>query len=571
MASYENFYKGSYSTLEPEFGDYIGYTYKFGAGRIGAPTSPQTADQIKQVTSRLSEGMRTVEMQVLSPETLEAIPKDHLKEINRLAKLTGSEMTMHAPVIDPAGFTKEGWSETNRDEAERRLLEAVERGHEMNPEGNIPVTIHASTLPAAEFTQEGQESVAAVDPESGKLVTFKREERFEPEEGKVVAYSPKEELEHFNDMQWREQIRLLEERKAEIDALFMESRKISQKLEEKEKKGEELSQADLTEGSAAIAGIKRARALSAHLNAALRGIYPKAYEYDEEARAELEKAAAGYRADLEEIEKIREPLQAGFMLNIANEKLIEGLRYASPKFYKPVEEFAIDKASKTLGNVAFEAYKQFGETAPVISVENVFPNMAFSRAEQLRNLIEESRKQFVENAVNEGMSRGEAKREAEKHIGATWDTGHINLLRKEGFGEEKIIEETKTIAPYIKHVHLTDNFGYADTHLPPGMGKVPVKGIMEELEKAGYSGKFIAEAGGFAKEFKISPHPYVLEALGSPLYHPIMAPYWSKSGYGAVFPEHYVSIYGTGFAGVPAELGGMMPGKKSRFAGTPAE
>jgi len=259
------------------------------------------------------------------------------------------------------------------------------------------------------------------------------------------------------------------------------------------------------------------------------------------------------------------------MLSLANQRLIEGLRQGSPEFYRPVEEFALDKASKTLGDVAFEAYKQFGETAPIISVENVFPNMAFSTAEQLKRLIEESRKQFVENAISEGMSRGEAKREAEKHIGATWDVGHINMLRKAGFEEEKIIEETKKIAPYIKHVHLTDNFGYADTHLPPGMGKVPVKRIMEELEKAGYSGKMIAEAGGFAKEFKVSPHPYVLEALKSPLYYPIMAPYWSKSGYGAVFPEQHVSMYGAGFAGVPAELGGAMPGKKSRFAGTPAE
>ena len=556
MASYENFYKGSYSTLEPEFGDYIGYGYRLGAGRIGAPTSPQTADQIKQVTSRLSEGMRTVEMQVLSPETLETIPKEHLKEINRLAKLTGSEMTMHAPIIDPAGFTKEGWSETNRDEAERRLLEAVERGHEMNPEGNIPVTIHASTLPAAEFTQEGQESLTAVDPESGKLVTFKREERFDPQRGEVIVYSPERELEIFNETQWNEQIRSLLERKAEIDTLIAESMEVIERVGEKEKKGE-LNKAESAEVEGARVKIGNARLLSEHLNATLIGIYPKVYKDDPKARAALEKAAAEYREEAD--------------INLANQRLIKGIAQAHPVFYKPVEEFAIDKASKTLGNVAFEAYKQFGETAPVISVENVFPNMAFSRAEQLRNLIEESRKQFVENAVNEGMSRGEAKREAEKHIGATWDTGHINLLRKEGFGEEKIIEETKTIAPYIKHVHLTDNFGYADTHLPPGMGKVPVKRIMEELEKAGYSGKLIAEAGGFAKEFKISPHPYVLEALGSPLYHPIMAPYWSRSGYGAVFPEHYVSIYGTGFAGVPAELGGMMPGKKSRFAGTPAE
>ena len=67
-----------------------------------------------------------------------------------------------------------------------------------------------------------------------------------------------------------------------------------------------------------------------------------------------------------------------------------------------------------------------------------------------------------------------------KFIGATWDMGHINMLKKQGFTNKEIIRETKKIAPYVKHVHITDNFGFDDSHLSPGMGNVPIKKVMKE-------------------------------------------------------------------------------------------
>lgn len=81
------------------------------------------------------------------------------------------------------------------------------------------------------------------------------------------------------------------------------------------------------------------------------------------------------------------------------------------------------------------------------------------------------------------MSENEAKKQAEKFIGATWDVGHINMLRKFGYEEKDIIKEAEAVAPYIKHVHLSDNFGFEHTELPMGMGNVPLKEIMEKLGK----------------------------------------------------------------------------------------
>ncbi len=203
--------------------------------------------------------------------------------------------------------------------------------------------------------------------------------------------------------------------------------------------------------------------------------------------------------------------------------------------------------------------------------------MPLSRAESLRKAIEDSREKFAEKLVEEKkVPKSQAKKVAEKLIGATWDIGHINMLRKFGYSDKDILEETKKIAPVVKHVHVTDNFGYEDSHLPPGMGNVPVKKIMEELEKRGYSGKAIMEAGGFPRFFEESPQPYILEEMGSPLYSIETQPYWSEvretygryhMGYGDILPKQHLDFYGAGFSTTPKELGGGAGSpERGRFA-----
>jgi len=132
----------------------------------------------------------------------------------------------------------------------------------------------------------------------------------------------------------------------------------------------------------------------------------------------------------------------------------------------------------------------------------------------------------------------------------------------------------------VKHVHLTDNFGYADTHLAPGMGNVPFKKILEQLEKTGRFDEMrkITEAGGFVQHFKQSPHPHTLAAFGSPIYAAKSGAGWNQahqvqgtysSGYGTLNPQTHHSYFGAGFTTMPVELGGSMPGGESRFGGTP--
>jgi sugar phosphate isomerase/epimerase len=75
------------------------------------------------------------------------------------------------------------------------------------------------------------------------------------------------------------------------------------------------------------------------------------------------------------------------------------------------------------------------------------------------------------------LDEAKAEKEAEKLIGITWDVGHINMIRRFGYSEKDVIKEAGKVAPMLKHVHLSDNFGLEHTELPMGMGNVPIKEI----------------------------------------------------------------------------------------------
>jgi hypothetical protein len=250
----------------------------------------------------------------------------------------------------------------------------------------------------------------------------------------------------------------------------------------------------------------------------------------------------------------------------------------APQLFVPVEDFAKKKASETFANAAVKVYKELGDNAPFISVENPPYGQAISTADDLKELIVKSRSQFTNKMVNQGMNEKQAKKIAGKMIGATWDTSHISMIRKQGFGSKELIEQAETIAPYVKHVHLNDNLGYTHTDLPPGMGDVPFKEIMGKMQKAGFKGKAIFEGGNFFQHYKTAPHAMVLEAMGSPLYSMQAQPTWTgtygmqgiySGGYGPFLPQTHFSTYGAGFTGLPQELGGQIGGQASRFSGTP--
>jgi len=635
--AYEFFYQGAPYSLDPSYGDdFIGY--RVPTGNIGAPTSIQTANQIQEVTSRLNEGVKMVELQPLSGEVFDQIPKQHFKEIARMQKMAGAETSIHAPVIEPSGLGKEGWSEADRESAERQIMGVIDKSHELDNKGNIIVNIHASAIAGTEFSPPSPEMIekykkqirenygreatpaqlkalhekkmVAINQETKQMIPLERETKYYPEVGEEIR-TPRSEIRTVNNTEWINAITNLAFYEKHANETIKDAFSQLQEHILEANAGKKVPESALAGKEQALRAIESGEVFLDNAEAAFRTLYNKAYKYSDNEtkeylreqiekpwKKETDKLREKRREIYYEKNKVNQHLQSADLIRLKTDLIVETINKLKPlehqmpvrtpegkiyhvkppETYKPIEEFAGDHTSTTFANAALHGYEKYGDKAPILSIENLFPGMAFSRSKQLKKLVDDSRKKFVDAAVKKGKSRGEAKKMSKKLIGVTWDVGHVNILRKGGYTGEDIVKETKDIAPYLKHVHLTDNFGYSDSHLPPGMGNVPTKKILEELEKAGFSGKKIIEAGAFVQHFKISPTQSVLEALGSPMYTTPNTPYWNQtrnvqgayfSGYGKVFPEQHFSMYGGGFSGMPTELGGQMGGDRSRMGGTP--
>jgi sugar phosphate isomerase/epimerase len=585
-------YQGGYSSLSPSYGN-IFTGYRVAASELGAPTRPDTANQIQHVSQLLNQGIVPIEVGVLQPEVFDQIPKQHFKEINRMAKLTGAKISVHAPIVEPSGIGEQGWNESNRELAERQLNAVIEKSIEMDDKGGIPITIHSSGIPGVEYkmTPEGKkvEKLIVIDQETGKMAPMQEELKHYPgyvgkELKEGVLLTPQDELNALNHTTWENSLGQIVYYKEGADRILKENafpiQHLMQDLHEK-KITQEVLEKVLPKHHEAWQQVNNAKIYLQDAHQHLSGLFHKAWKYarTDEEKELLEKASKKFKEELpkpNEFDPVRE--------SQALQNLMGELSKVRPNLYVPVEKFAIKHSSDTFANVAFNAFDKHKDKTPKICIENMYPGMAFSSGEEMNQLIMESKRKFVKKAIAKGYSDSEARTQADKIIGMTLDVGHLNIARKKGFEEKDLLEEVKKFAKHVKHIHMTDNFGSSDSHLPPGMGNVPFQGILEELEKAGtlQEARKIVEAGGFVQHFGVSPFSYTLEAMGSPIYSMQMAPYWNQAlglyqGYygglsGQWLPQVNYETFGSGFSQLPAELGGQRGGAVgSRMSGKPME
>lgn len=622
------FYQGSSSELEPSYGDYF-TGYRSPAGNLGANTKPDTANQIQQVNMLLNQGIVPIELTPLKPEVFDQIPKQHFKEMNRMAKLNKAKLSLHSPIVEPSGIGEQGWSETSRELAERQLIDVAKKSFDLDDKERVPITIHSSGgIPGSEIemTKEGKKTqkMVVINQETGKMTPLEEERLHYPKmqkikeggkeklrelekkylQGKIPEQefkkqqseyieeipvkkgkltTPSNRLVSINHTEWDNSINQLFFNKERADEILNNNyQQISHLLESYEKG--KLTQEDLTPAQKnAYNSYINAKTYLEDTRQQLDSLFNKAYKYsDEEEQKELIKLSEKFKKELEKDSSITGQSQA---LNNLMHKLSE----FNPQIYVPVEKFALDKSSETFANVAWNTYqeaKKKKKQPPIISIENMYPGMGFAQENEevpgMSKLIEESRQKFINKATKEGMSKSQAKKEAEKMIGMTLDLGHLNIAKKHGFKDEDLKKEVEQVAKNIKHVHITDNFGYSDSHLPPGMGNVPTKEILEELEKQGVKDfRQIVEAGGWVQNFGTSPLNSTLEGMGSSLYETDAAPYWNQSpsfyqGYsdfsGMWLPQGNYQTFGAGFSQLPTELGGQVAGGQGgRMSGRPME
>jgi sugar phosphate isomerase/epimerase len=170
----------------------------------------------------------------------------------------------------------------------------------------------------------------------------------------------------------------------------------------------------------------------------------------------------------------------------------------------PIKDYAVQKSADTIaraGLFAMAKSEQAHLKEPLyVAPENIFPETYGSHPDELRTLIIESRKSMATELKAKGFSQGQADDLAKEHIKATFDTGHGYTWRKYYRGDPgaSIAEndakfktwlldkvEALTKEGIIGHVHVSDNFGYEDEHVDPGMGKVPIKEMVERFKKHG--------------------------------------------------------------------------------------
>ncbi|WP_292881850.1 sugar phosphate isomerase/epimerase [Methanobrevibacter sp. UBA188] len=131
---------------------------------------------------------------------------------------------------------------------------------------------------------------------------------------------------------------------------------------------------------------------------------------------------------------------------------------ANKYFKKEVYEFA-NQSIKEIGDYA----KNLGVMATIENMPN-FESMIYQNIVDLNQLL-------VEN---------------EMHM--TLDIGHANHV---GYAPEDMIFDS------IKHVHVHDNLGDDDSHLPLGEGSIDLKYIINTLESKNYDGIYILEVNDY--------------------------------------------------------------------------
>ncbi|MEK6850619.1 MAG: hypothetical protein AABX85_03520 [Nanoarchaeota archaeon] len=611
MAGYEKFYTGADYGLEKKYDDdFLQMEYRTPTGNIGLTTDARTANQLQSATQQFNTGAKAIEVQMTMPEVAESIPEQHLVELNRLKKLMGADFTVHGPLVEPTGVTRRGWDPTQRQQAERQMWLGLSRAHKVDPDGNVVVTFHSSNgLPDPEtvvYDDDTQQpkvtNIMLIDERTGDFgQVMPKKHNFPGQESdprKEIENQNKEawfrELQHvsFNANQGEDVVKhAFSGKEKEIEDLKkLNGRDIlgkTYKLYTEGKKEEALKNI----GNIAVTGpiiddlmsqITRGDIYLRDAYEGFKNLYEKSYDAAERSGSEedIKKLKAFANEIAPKVKYLENDPSRVDELGQTIVRGVEVLRSISPpQTLRPLKEFAIEQASETFSNLAVKSYNEFKDKAPVISIENPPAGSGLSRAEDIKELIEKSREKFVEKATKEGMSKYEAKQQSEKLIGATWDLGHINMIKKFGFDDKTLVEETKKIAPYVKNVHLSDNFGMEHTELPMGMGNVPTKKHMDILNQYNEKVKKIIETGQWYQHFKTSPFGETLSAFGSPIYSMQLSPSWNQeyvrnsggyfAGYGTN-PDVHHSVYGAGFSGLPLELGGQIAGR-SRFSGTAME
>lgn len=583
-------------------------SWKLQASRMGPSTNPQQ-DQLKEFNLDANWGTKNIEIGFLDAKKMEELPRPAADEIRRLSKLTGVNVSVHGPLDDPAGVDEKGFSEYKRKSAVNKYFQAMKVAEQTGGTAT-PVVFHASNfLPGEIHTKNGSgsqsESIGVVDRSNGKLVNVLEGEIKETLDTKG-PWSPKEQLKSLNVSKWSENIRKLAKERAElnkieelrnqnirgkpmgralkedirwsngvinsfkghlksqIDDLYQDFSKFGPKKEDLSKIKDKYERAYFKSMlNDKDKYLKRHRDIYKKVN----DINRKAYDYYQKGKHSDAMVLVTKQEEL-----LREDLdnwQEFFNNTLRDDRLI-------PKKFTSSEDFSRDKIANTFAETAFKSYNAFNKNSPVIMIENPPAPGAFSNAKEHKRLVEEARNKLVE--ISKKRGKPISHKQASNLIKATFDIAHYGMWKQYGFKDEDITKMAEEVSDVVGHVHLSDNFGSADSHLPPGWGNLPQKDVIKALKKKGIDPRMIIEAGG-AEGLGYNPYLQSLEHFDSGIYSWNSQSSWSDTGDyffgssmynvpGSPMPDIHTREYGSGFSGLPPASN---PNGKSKnnLSGTP--
>ncbi len=521
-------------------------------GAIGISAAPMR-DQLQELKTRIFQGASKVELGFMGQgkgsmqggnTTPEMYGVDQKRAIRELAELNKIELTTHATPNHGslAGATQEGFS----DEARRRSLSEIQRTIDFAAEvaRGGPVVIHTGewARPISELSRnlkderfeeynfndfggkKGSESgpIYFADEESGKITALRRDielhlpnideeatkkhgfevyKRKETGEIDVVKkkyddivndmkrkyrYDEKKGIFYDKDKDGNEVLKtpeqmvlkdfyLSEYNKAHAESLYH--------LDELEK--------DLKIIDRLKEQLKHQKEIDATIPKENLEDYKEAVT-DRYGRSTGEKLLPHEKLE-REIKDRERTIQFVQERSSAHTQQAENIRENMDKF-KPIEDVGLKKTAQTVAMAAMHALdkeKEMKLPRPLyVAPENVFPEQYGAHPQELKKIIQESRKAMEGYLISHRkMGKEDAIKTAESHIKATFDIGHANTWKKYFKGSEKefkdwLLGEVDDLMKnkIIGHVHISDNFGYEDEHVTPGQGNVPLQEFIKRIK-----------------------------------------------------------------------------------------
>jgi len=515
--------------------------------RVGiAVAADSQENMLKEIQKTANSGARHIEIGSLDKNNSArnfGLSSSIMEEIRQIGKLSAVTFAVHAsPYANPSGFTNRGFSLEERNRAVREIKAAIDFLCQIK-DGDTVVVIHPNSFPRpisdiepGVFREETMKTYYLVDPATEALVgAISEQDRvYIPQQAKDSRGRPLW-LEDRNRAPITDSVkgdpiqRLAVDENGRIRGEEITFAEYSRRMQKSGK-----SQKEIIKGFLNLQRI-------AEINAAyLRLLEGERTLSDAQKRREKLLDTFFYCQELiqrspqerwqhersipDRLSSLGIPVPQDTRSIIAlledelahNQRIIEAARHALaagwPQFSNtvrelreiiPLEEHGLEVLSEAIAEIAEYCISLSNSHGRIrLAIENLpQPQMYGSHIKELWEIIECSREKLSSRLQKKGYSRSESNRLANEYIGATLDIAHLYLFKAFYRGNAVhgwLVSQTKDLARkgVIFNLHLSDNRGLNDDHLPLGEGSIPFREVLTVLADVGYSGYIVIETGG---------------------------------------------------------------------------